>query len=94
MQNVSTMINRPVQLRTAAATGLLAFVAGIVLAVEAPTVAVGISASHNSVLSLAPASVGGELIAHNRSEQRLGGFASVGGEQVAHNRSEQDLANR
>ncbi len=37
--------------------------------------------------------VGGELVAHNRSEQGLGGPASVGGEQIAHNRSEEGLAN-
>ena len=38
--------------------------------------------------------VGGEQIAHNRSEQGLAGSASVGGEQIAHNRSEEGLANR
>ena len=36
--------------------------------------------------------VGGEQIAHNRSEQGLGGSASVGGEQIAHNRSEGGLS--
>jgi hypothetical protein len=38
--------------------------------------------------------VGIEQIAHNRSEEGLGGPGSVGGEQIAHNRSEEGLGNR
>ena len=38
--------------------------------------------------------VGTQQIAHNRSENGLGGSGSIGGEQVAHNRSEEGLANR
>lgn len=33
--------------------------------------------------------VDAEQIAHNRSEQGLGGSGSIGGEQIAHNQSEQ-----
>src|SRR5213593_192502 len=38
MQNVSTLVRRPVRIGTAAASGLLAFVAGAVIAVSAPAV--------------------------------------------------------
>ena len=37
--------------------------------------------------------VGGEQVAHNRSEQGFGGSSSVTGEQIAHNRSEEGLTN-
>jgi hypothetical protein len=38
--------------------------------------------------------LGAEQIAHNRSEDGLGGAISIGGEQIAHNRSEEGLVNR
>ena len=89
MQNVNTMIRRPVTFRTAAASGLLAFVAGAVVALGVPAVVSGVSVTTTN--SSAPASTsaaGREQIAHNRSEQGLGGPISVGGQQIAHNRSE------
>lgn len=61
MQNVSTGIRRPVPIATAAASGLLAFAAGAVIALGVPAVAAGLSASHNSnatVSVAAPASLG------------------------------------
>jgi len=90
MQNVSIVIRRPVPMGTAAASWLVAFAAGAVIALGLPVVA-GMSASHSSNATVSVGAVGGEQIAHNRSEQGLGGSSSVGGEQIAHNRSEQGL---
>jgi len=90
MQNVSTMIRRPVPIGTAAASGFLAFVAGAVIALAVPAVATGVSVTNNSSAPASTSAVGPEQIAHNRSEQGLveGAF---GGQQIAHNRSESDL---
>jgi hypothetical protein len=52
MQSVNTIIRRPVPIRTAAASGLLAFVAGAVIAVGAPAVVTGLSVSHSSKASI------------------------------------------
>ena len=57
----------------------------LVLTVERPA-----TSATSTVVTLH--GVGGEQIAHNRSEQGLGGSASVGGEQIAHNRSEEGLS--
>lgn len=91
MQNVRTMIRRPVPIGTAAASGLLAFVAGAVIALAVPAVATGVSVMNNSSGTASASAVGAEQIAHNRSEQGLGEGASVGGQQIAHNRSESGL---
>jgi hypothetical protein len=92
MQNVSTMIRRPVPIGTAAASGFLAFVAGAVIALAVPAVATGVSVTNNSSGPASTTSaVGAEQIAHNRSEQGLVEGASVGGQQIAHNRSESGL---
>lgn len=91
MQNVNTMIRRPVPLGTAAITGLLAFASGAVLAVGVPVTVARLATSHSSSPTVAQPAVGAELIAHDRSEQGLGAPASVGGEQIAHNRSEKNL---
>jgi hypothetical protein len=48
MQNVNTMIRRPIPIGTALASGLVAFAAGAVIALGAPVVVTGLSASHNS----------------------------------------------
>lgn len=53
----------------------------------------GVSLSHDTNTSISVGAVGREQIAHNRSEQGLGGSGSVNGEQIAHNRSEEGLAN-
>jgi len=91
MQNVSTMIRRPVAIGTAAAGGFLAFVAGAVIAIAVPAVATGVPVTYNSSAPASTSAVGAEQIAHNRSEQGLVEGASVGGQQIAHNRSESDL---
>jgi len=91
MQNVRTMIRRPVPIGTAAASGLLAFVAGAVIALAVPAVATGDSVTSSSSRPASTSAVGAEQIAHDRSEQGLVEGASVGGQQIAHNRSESDL---
>jgi hypothetical protein len=88
MQNVGTMIRRPVPVGTAAASGLLAFVAGAVIALGVPAVVTGLSVSRNADTTVAVPGIGGEQIAHDRSEQGLGGSSTVGGQQIAHNRDE------
>ena len=90
MQNVNTMIRRPVSTGTAALTGLLAFAAGVVIAFGVPATLGGLttSQSQNSSATVSVAAIGGEQVAHNRSEQGLAGAASVGGQQIAHNRAE------
>jgi hypothetical protein len=94
MQNVSTMIRRPGPVGTAAASGLLAFLAGAVIALGAPAVVTGLSVTSNSSAPVSTSAVGAEQTAHDRSEQGLGGSASVGGQQIAHNRSESGLADK
>ena len=89
MQNVSTMIRRPVPIGTALATGLVTFVAGAALALGAPVLVAGVSTSHNSNVTLSVPSAGAELSAHNRSERSVAIRPSVGAEQSAHNRSEE-----
>lgn len=87
MQNVSAVNRRPVPFRAAAVGSLLAFVAGAVIAVGAPLVVNGWFATNSARTEAATSAVGAQLIAHDRSEQGLGG-ASVGGELIAHDRSE------
>lgn len=94
MQNVSTVIRRPVPVGTAAAGGLLAFLAGAVIALAMPAVSGGVSLTNTSSAPVSAPAVGAEQIAHNRSEQGLTGTASVGGQQIAHNRSESGLADK
>lgn len=94
MQNVNTMIRRQVPVGTAAASGLLAFVAGAVIALAVPAVVTGVPVSNNSSEAASTSALGGEQIAHNRSEQGLVGGASVGGQQIAHNRAESGLADK
>ena len=95
MQNVNTMIRRPVPFGTTVATGLLAFAAGALIAVGAPVAISGLSTSERSTgPSVSVSAVGAEQVAHNRSEAGLAGSASVGAEQIAHHRSEEGLARR
>lgn len=94
MQNVSTMIRRPVPVGTAAVSGLLAFAAGALIALGAPAVANGVFATNNSSAPVSASAASAEQIAHDRSEQELGDAASVGGEQIAHDRSESGLTNK
>ena len=92
MQNVNTMIRRPVPVGSAAAGGLLAFLAGAVIALAVPAVVAGVSVTNSSSAPASSLAVSAEQIAHNRSEQGLGAGPSVGGQQIAHNRSESGLA--
>jgi hypothetical protein len=89
MQNVNTMIRRPVPFGTTVATGLLAFAAGAVIAIGAPVAITGLSTSERSnAPSVSVSAVGAEQVAHSRSESGLAGGTSVAAEQIAHNRSE------
>jgi len=81
MQNVRTMIRRPVPIGTAAASGFLAFVAGAVIALAVPAVATGVSVTNNSSGPASTSAVGAEQITHNRSEQGLGPDAQERNEQ-------------
>ena len=94
MQNVNTMIRRPVPFGTAAAGGLLAFLAGAVIALGVPAVVTGVSVTNTSGAPASASAIGAELIAHDRSEQGLASAVSVGGEQIAHNRSEGGLTGK
>jgi hypothetical protein len=91
MQNVNTVIRRPIPIGTAVATGLLTFVAGAVLALGGPVLVAGLSTSHNSNATLAAPAAGAQLSSHNRSELGLDVTSSAGAQQSAHNRSEEGL---
>lgn len=94
MQNVSTIIRRPVPVGTAVASGLLAFLAGAVIALGVPAVVSGLPVTDNSGAPASTYAVGAEQIAHNRSEQGLSAPTSVGGQQIAHDRSESGLTGK
>jgi len=88
----ASVVKRRVSIGTVAIVGLLAFVAGVVLAIA---VSVEVAALRPGQTAISPSSVlamQGEQIAHNRSEQGLDGAASIGGEQIAHDRSEGGLS--
>src|SRR2546430_9939378 len=91
MQNVNTLVSRRVPFGTAAVSGLLAFVAGAVIAVSAPAVVATLSASHSSSVTMSAPAAGAEQIAHNRPEAGPGATTPVGAEQIAHNPSQQNL---
>jgi hypothetical protein len=91
MQNVNTAIRRRIPVGTAAAGGLLAFVAGAVIALGAPAVIAGNSISHSSSVIVSVRSAGAEQVNHSRSEAGLDVSRSTGAERVAHNRSEEGL---
>ena len=93
MQNVNTMIRRPVPFGTTVATGLLAFAAGAVIAIGAPVAIAGLSTGERSnAVSVSVPAVGAEQVAHNRSESGLAVSGSAGGEQIRHQRSEEGFA--
>ena len=94
MQNVNTLISRPVRTGTAAAGGLLAFAVGALVALGAPAVVATLSTGHTLNVTVSAPVIGAEQIAHNRSEKNLGYSASVGGEQINHDRSEGGMAGR
>src|SRR2546429_8942722 len=91
MQNVNTLVSRRVPFGTAAVSGLLAFMAGAVIAASAPAVVATLSASHSSSATVSAPAAGAEQIAHKRSEGGLGGSNSVQSEQIAHNRAQRNL---
>ena len=94
MQNVSTLVSRPVRIGTAAASGLLAFVAGAVIAASAPAVVATLTTSHSSNATVSAPAAGAEQIAHNRSEAGFGAAPSPAAEQISHNRDEGGMAGR
>jgi uncharacterized membrane protein len=89
MQNVNSMIRRPVSIGTVVATGLLTFAAGAVLALGGPVLVAGISTSHSSNAAVSVPAAGAQMSAHNRSELGVDFAPSVGAEQSRHNRSEE-----
>lgn len=91
MQNVDTLIRRPVSLGSAAASGLLAFVAGAAIALTAPGLIAGLPLTRGPIAIEPAGIVEAQQIAHNRSEGELADSSSAGGQQIAHNRSEEDL---
>ena len=95
MQNVGTMIRRPIPLGTAAASGMVALLAGVVIALSAQALSAQLSISRATTgPTISAAGVGSEQIAHNRSEEGFAASSSVGGEQVSHNRSEEGLTGK
>src|SRR2546426_2547567 len=91
MQNVNTLISRPVRTGTAAAGGLLAFVAGAVLAVSAPAVVSTLSPSHSASVTVSTPAIGGEQIAPNPSQMKPRAAPSPGAQQIAPKRSQRNL---
>ena len=91
MQNVNTVIRRPIPVGSAAAGWLLAFLAGAAIALGAPALIAGDSNSHSSSATVSVPAAGAQQVAHNRSEAGLDVSRSAGAEQVAHNRSEKGL---
>ncbi len=95
MQNVNTMIRRPVPFGTTVATGLLAFAAGALIAVGGPVAMAGLSTSGSSTVpSVSVSAVGAEQVAHNRSESGVAASLSPAAERISHNRSEEGIAGR
>ncbi len=95
MQNVNTMIRRPVPFGTTVATGLLAFAAGALIAVGGPVAMAGLSTSESSnAPSVSVSAVGAEQIAHTRSESGVAASSSAAAERISHNRSEEGIAGR
>ena len=95
MQNVNTMIRRPVPFGTTVATGLLAFAAGALIAVGGPLAMAGLSTSESSnAPSVSVSAVGAEQVAHNRSESGVATSLSPAAERISHNRSEEGIAGR
>jgi hypothetical protein len=94
MQNVSTLVSRPVRIGTAAVTGLVAFAAGVALAAATPALVAGLTASQSSTTTVSVPAAGAEQIAHNRSEAGFGAAPSPAAEQISHNRDEGGMAGR
>jgi len=94
MQNVNTMIRRPVPFGTTVATGLVAFAAGAVIAIGAPVAIAGLSTGDRVNASVSASANGAEQTAHTRTERSLARSTSFGPEQTAHTQSERGLAGR
>ena len=86
------VVKRRVSMGTAAIVGLLAFVAGVVLALAVSTAVATLSPGNTVIAPPSVRAIQGEQIAHNRSEQGFEAPASIGGEQIAHDRSEAGLS--
>ena len=93
MQNVGTIVRRPISLGSGSAGVLIGFMAGGLIALSVPTLVAEWTVSRTSTVTVATGIVGAQQIAHNRSEEGLDGSQSVSGQQIAHNRSEEGLTN-
>jgi hypothetical protein len=91
-QKLTNVPIRPIVLMVALFCAIVIALAGwYALAASSPT---RVSPGAVTTSGGFPGPAAREQIAHNRSEEGLGGAGSVGGEQIAHNRSEEGLANR
>jgi hypothetical protein len=90
----ASVVKRRVSMGTAAIVGLLAFVAGVVLAMAVSAAVATVSLRNTVIAAQSVRAIQGEQIAHNRSEQGFEAPASIGGQQVAHDRSEAGLERR
>jgi hypothetical protein len=88
----ASVVKRRVSMGTVAIVGLLAFVAGGVLAIAVPVELANLSPGQTAISPPSVLSIQGEQIAHDQSEQGLDAPQSIGGEQIAHDRSEGDLS--
>jgi hypothetical protein len=88
----ASVVKRSVSMGTVAIVGLLAFAAGVVLAIAVSVEVATFSPGHTAISPPSVLAIQGEQIAHNRSEQGFEAPASVGGEQIAHDRSEAGLS--
>jgi hypothetical protein len=88
----ASVVKRRVSMGTAAIVGLLAFVAGVVLAVAVSAAVATVSLGNTAIAAQSVQAIQGEQVAHNRSEQGFEAPASIGGQQIAHDRSEAGLS--
>jgi negative regulator of sigma E activity len=88
----ASVIRRRVSMGTVAIVGLLAFAAGVVLAIVVLVEVATLSPGHTAISQPSVLAIQGEQIAHNRSEQGFEMPATIGGEQIAHDRSEAGLS--
>jgi hypothetical protein len=86
------VVKRRVSMGTAAIVGLLAFVAGVVIAMAVSAAVATLSPGHTAIAPLSVRAMQGEQIGHNRSEQGFEAPASIGDQQIAHDRSEAGLS--
>jgi len=94
LQQVGTIVRSPVSLGTAALGGVLAFAAGVTIAISAPLLLVAASTGHSSITGAwtVRGVARAEQVSHNQSEEGLRLSNPAGAEQVNHDRSEEGFA--